>query len=102
MLLCQIMVGGIIAINVDDNGRWSKAYAHIVAVLICIYIAGFGLPWGLLGWLVPIEIFPLEIRSVGQSLAAALNYLFIFIIAETFIEKVCTLNSEAFFFFGWW
>ncbi|GFQ05168.1 hexose carrier protein hex6 [Phtheirospermum japonicum] len=34
--------------------------------------------WGPLGWLIPSEIFPLEIRSTGQSVSVAVNFLFTF------------------------
>lgn len=35
----------------------------VVVCFICIYIAAFAWLWGPLGWVVPNEIFPLEIDS---------------------------------------
>ncbi|EEF51592.1 hypothetical protein RCOM_1500990 [Ricinus communis] len=62
------MVGGIMAAELGDRGGIGRGYAYIVLILICIYVAGFSWSWGPLGWLVPGEIFPLEIRSAGKVL----------------------------------
>ncbi|CAN1132793.1 Hexose carrier protein HEX6 [Linum perenne] len=67
MFISQILVGGIMAAELGDHGGIGKKYAVVVIVLIINYVAGFGLSWGPLGWLVPSEIFPMEIRSAGQS-----------------------------------
>ena len=40
----------------------------VVVLFICIYIQAFAWSWRPLGWLVPSEIFPLEIRSAAVSL----------------------------------
>ncbi|KAH7668592.1 Sugar/inositol transporter protein [Dioscorea alata] len=71
MFVTQVMVGGIIAAKLGDQGGISKGYALLVLILICIYVAGFGWSWGPLGWLVPSEIFQLEIRSAAQSITVA-------------------------------
>ncbi|KAJ4706614.1 Hexose carrier protein [Melia azedarach] len=102
MLVCQILVGGIMAAELGDHGGLSQGYAYIVLLLICIYVAGFGWSWGPLGWLVPSEIFPLEIRSAGQSITVAVSFVFTFIIAQTFLVMLCHLKSGTFFFFGGW
>ncbi|KAI3753011.1 hypothetical protein L2E82_25055 [Cichorium intybus] len=47
----------------DETCGLSKGYGFSVLILICTYVAGFGLSWGSLGWLIPSEIFPLEIRQ---------------------------------------
>ncbi|CAL9107173.1 unnamed protein product, partial [Musa textilis] len=67
MIICQIIVGTLIAIKFGTSGEasLSKAYAAFVVLFICAYVAGFAWSWGPLGWLVPSEIFPLEIRSAG-------------------------------------
>ncbi|KAJ0099071.1 hypothetical protein Patl1_19816 [Pistacia atlantica] len=83
-------------------GGLSKGYAYIVLVLICIFVAGFGWSWGPLGWLVPSEILPLEIRSAGQSITVAVCFLFTSIVAQTFLAMLCHFKSGIFFFFGGW
>ncbi|KDP22450.1 hypothetical protein JCGZ_26281 [Jatropha curcas] len=102
MFVSQIMVGGIMAAELGDHGTIGKGYAYIVLILICIYVAGFGWSWGPLGWLVPSEIFPLEIRSAGQSIVVAVSFLFTLIIAQTFLSMLCHFKSGIFFFFGGW
>ncbi|KAM1708760.1 hypothetical protein ACFX2K_001689 [Malus domestica] len=102
MLVSQIMVGGVMAAQLGDRGGVSKGYAYLVLVLICIYVAGFGWSWGPLGWLVPSEIFPLEIRSAGQSINVVVNFLFTFIVAQTFLAMLCHFKAGIFFFFGGW
>lgn len=102
MFISQIMVGGIMAAKLGDHGGLSKGYSILVLILICIYVAGFGLSWGPLGWLVPSEIFPLEIRSAGQSITVSVSFLFTFIIAQTFLAMLCHFKPGIFFFFGGW
>ncbi|KAJ9164032.1 hypothetical protein P3X46_023649 [Hevea brasiliensis] len=102
MFVSQVMVGGIMAAQLGDQGGIGKGYAYIVLILICIYVAGFGWSWGPLGWLVPSEIFPLEIRSAGQSIVVAVSFIFTFIVAQTFLSMLCHLKSGIFFFFGVW
>ncbi|KAK7271558.1 hypothetical protein RJT34_27560 [Clitoria ternatea] len=102
MFASQCIVGGIMAFHLKDHGGLSKGYAYMVLVLICIYVAGFGWSWGPLGWLVPSEIFPLEIRSAGQSITVAVSFVFTFAVAQSFLSMLCHFKSGIFFFFGGW
>ncbi|GFQ02311.1 sugar carrier protein c [Phtheirospermum japonicum] len=103
MLICQIVVAICIAIKfgVDgEPGELPKWYAIVVVLFICIYVAGFAWSWGPLGWLVPSEIFPLEIRSAAQSLNVSVNMIFTFIVAQVFLTMLCHLKFGLFLFFG--
>ncbi|KAL7611861.1 hexose carrier protein HEX6 [Lactuca sativa] len=102
MFVSQMLVGAIMAAKLGDHGGLSKGYGFSVLILICTYVAGFGLSWGPLGWLIPSEIFPLEIRSAGQSITVAVGFLFTFIVAQTFLAMLCHMKSGTFFFFGGW
>ncbi|KAM3730732.1 hypothetical protein ACB098_12G108400 [Castanea mollissima] len=102
MFLSQTMVGGLMAAQLGDYGGISKGYASLIIIFICTYVAGFAWSWGPLGWLVPSEIFPLEIRSAGQSITVAVGFLFTFMVAQTFLTMLCHLKSGIFFFFGGW
>ncbi|KAJ9539770.1 hypothetical protein OSB04_026276 [Centaurea solstitialis] len=102
MFISQMLIGSIMAAKLGDHGVLSKGYGFLVLVLIGAYVAGFGLSWGPLGWLIPSEIFPLEIRSAGQSITVAVGFLFTFIVAQTFLAMLCRLRSGTFFFFGGW
>ncbi|XAR66112.1 hypothetical protein NMG60_11012199 [Bertholletia excelsa] len=102
MLISQVLVGGLLGAELGDHGGLSKGCAIVVLILICIYVAGFGWSWGPLGWLIPSEIFPLEIRSAGQSINVAVNFLFTFIVAQLFLAMLCHFKAGIFFFFGGW
>ncbi|KAG6420672.1 hypothetical protein SASPL_117209 [Salvia splendens] len=103
MLICQVCVAIFIGIKfgVDGQpGNLPKWYAIVVVLFICIYVAGFAWSWGPLGWLVPSEIFPLEIRSAAQSLNVSVNMVFTFAVAQVFLIMLCHLKFGLFLFFG--
>ncbi|XP_059655079.1 sugar transport protein MST6-like [Cornus florida] len=102
MIICQVAIGIILgkAFGTSGVGSLSKGLADFVLFLICAYVAAFAWSWGPLGWLVPSEIFPLEIRSAGQSINVSVNMLFTFIIAQGFLSMLCHMKFGLFFFFG--
>jgi hypothetical protein len=85
--------------NPGDLSQW---YAFGLVFFICIYVAGFAWSWGPLGWLVPSEIFPLEIRSAAQSINVSVNMIFTFAIAQVFTSMLCHLKFGLFIFFACW
>lgn len=102
MFISQVMIGAVLAAKLGDHGGIDKGSSYLVLFLICVYVAGFGWSWGPLGWLVPSEIFPLEIRSAGQSITVAVSFIFTFIVAQTFLAVLCRLRAGIFFFFAVW
>lgn len=103
MLICQAVVAACIGakFGIDGNpGELPKWYAVVVVLFICIYVAGFAWSWGPLGWLVPSEIFPLEIRSAAQSVNVSVNMLFTFFVAQVFLNMLCHMKFGLFIFFG--
>ncbi|KAH9748413.1 Sugar transport protein 1 [Citrus sinensis] len=103
MLICQAVVAACIGakFGIDGNpGELPKWYAIVVVLFICIYVAGFAWSWGPLGWLVPSEIFPLEIRSAAQSVNVSVNMLFTFLVAQVFLNMLCHLKFGLFLFFA--
>ncbi|KAH7662333.1 Sugar/inositol transporter protein [Dioscorea alata] len=104
MIICQIIVGTLIAakFGTSGEGHFSKLYAGFVVLFICLYVAGFAWSWGPLGWLVPSEILPLEIRSAGQSINVSVNMLFTFLIAQLFLTMLCHMKFGLFYFFSGW
>ncbi|XP_009761332.1 sugar transport protein 12-like [Nicotiana sylvestris] len=103
MLICQIAVAICIGLKfgTDGNaGNLPKWYAIVVVIFICAYVAGFAWSWGPLGWLVPSEIFPLEIRSAAQSINVSVNMIFTFIVAQVFLTLLCHLKFGLFIFFA--
>lgn len=80
----------------------SKGNATLVLVLLCLYAAGFGWSWGPLSWLIPSEIFPLKIRSTGQSMSVGINFLTVFVLSQTFLTMLCHFKYAAFLFYAAW
>ncbi|CAN6172401.1 unnamed protein product [Urochloa humidicola] len=103
MLASQVLIGAIMAAELHDSGGgMSKAWAVVLILLIAVYVAGFGWSWGPLGWLVPSEIFPLEVRAAGQGVTVAVSFAFIVVIAQAFLSMLCHMRAGIFFFFAAW
>lgn len=102
MIICQIAVGVMIGMKFGVNGlgTLTSTEANLVLFFICAYVAAFAWSWGPLGWLVPSEICPLEIRSAGQAINVSVNMFFTFIIAQGFLALLCHLKFGLFFFFA--
>ncbi|XVE49720.1 hypothetical protein DITRI_Ditri01bG0103700 [Diplodiscus trichospermus] len=102
MIISQIAVGIMIAVKfgINGDGDLSRADANLLLFLICAYVAAFAWSWGPLGWLVPSEICPLEIRSAGQAINVAVNMIFTFAIAQVFLSMLCHMKFGLFFFFA--
>ncbi|KAK6927905.1 Major facilitator, sugar transporter-like [Dillenia turbinata] len=103
MLICQIAVAVLIALKFGVSGEVTflpKWYGGLVVLCLCLYQAAFAWSWGPLAWLVPSEIFPLEIRSAAQSITASVNMLFTFGVAEVFLTMLCHLKYGLFILFA--
>ncbi|XP_015874464.3 sugar transport protein 10 [Ziziphus jujuba] len=102
MLVCQIAVGIMIGVKFGTNGQGSlpNSEADLLLFFICAYVAAFAWSWGPLGWLVPSEICPLEIRAAGQAINVSVNMFFTFFIAELFLKLLCHMKFGLFFFFA--
>ncbi|KAK0605568.1 hypothetical protein LWI29_028229 [Acer saccharum] len=103
LFVIQVLLGALIGWKfgvtavVTNLPKW---YAILVVILICTYVAGYAWSWGPLGWLIPNEIFPLEIRSAAQSIVVSVNMFFTFIVAQLFLTMLCHLKFGLFFFFA--
>ncbi|KAL2339904.1 hypothetical protein Fmac_007844 [Flemingia macrophylla] len=104
MLVCEIAVSTVLAVVTGVHGTKdvSKENAILVLVLLCIYSGGFGWSWGPLTWLIPSEIFPLKIRTTGQSIAVAVQFITTFILSQTFLSMLCHFKFAAFLFYAGW
>ncbi|KAK6263043.1 hypothetical protein QUC31_008859 [Theobroma cacao] len=103
MFICQAVMTVAIAAKFGTSGNPGDLpmwYSILVVLAMCIYIAGFGWSWGPLGWLVPSEIFPLEIRSAAQSINVSVNMIFTFAVAQAFTAMLCHLKFGLFIFFA--
>lgn len=103
MLVCQIIMAIAIGIEFGTTGNpgvLPKWYSYVVVTVICVYVAGFAWSWGPLGWLVPSEVFALEVRPAAQSITVAVNMISTFLIAQLFTLMLCHLKFGLFIFFG--
>ncbi|KAG6781015.1 hypothetical protein POTOM_013895 [Populus tomentosa] len=103
MLVSQIVITIAIAMKFGSSGNpgvISNGYAYTVVVFICVYVAAFAWSWGPLVWLVPSEIFPLEVRSAAQSITVSVNMIFTFVIAQIFTAMLCHLKFGLFICFA--
>lgn len=98
----QIAVGSLIGwkFGLEGQGILTKTDADLILFLVCVFVAAFAWSWGPLGWLVPSEICPLEIRSAGQSINVSVNMIFTFFIAQLFLTMLCHMKFGLFFFFA--
>ncbi|KAJ8753255.1 hypothetical protein K2173_017871 [Erythroxylum novogranatense] len=102
MIICQVIVAVILGLKFGTNEHLTKGFSAMVVAFFCLFVLAFGWSWGPLGWTVPSEIFPLETRSAGQSITVAVNLLFTFIIAQSFLSLLCKLKFGIFLFFAGW
>jgi len=62
-----------------------KAVAVPTMILIALYIIGFAISWGPVCWLMLGEIFPLNVRGIGNSIGSAANWIGNFIVSQFFL-----------------
>ncbi|KQJ89755.1 hypothetical protein BRADI_4g27540v3, partial [Brachypodium distachyon] len=104
MFASLVAVGALIGAKLGWSGvaEIPAGYAAAVVAVMCVYVAGFAWSWGPLGWLVPSEVMPLEVRPAGQSITVAVNMLMTFAVAQAFLPMLCRLKFVLFFFFAAW
>ncbi|TVU25141.1 hypothetical protein EJB05_27623, partial [Eragrostis curvula] len=102
MLVSELLIGAIMAAKLGDEGGMGRGYAAALFVLIGVYVAGYSWSWGPMTWLVPAEVFPLEIRSAGQSITVASGFVFTIFVAQGFLAMLCRMKAWLFFFFAGW
>lgn len=63
-------------------------------ILIAIYIFGFSVSWGPICWLMLGEIFPLNVRGVGNSIGSAANWIGNFIVSQFFLVLLSMFHNN--------
>lgn len=69
MGFCQLIIAVVGLTTVTEVAN------RVLIALTCIYIAFFAMTWGLGGWIVTGEIFPLRVRAKSMSMTAATNWI---------------------------
>ncbi|KAJ4955676.1 hypothetical protein NE237_012459 [Protea cynaroides] len=102
MFISQGLIGIILLMHLKPTGSLGHTEAVIVVILVCTFVMSFAWSWGPLGWLIPSETFPLETRTAGFSFAVSANMLMTFLVAQSFLSMLCTMQAGIFFFFAAW
>lgn len=71
-----------------------QAAAVPTMILIGIYIFGFAVSWGPICWLMLGEIFPLNVRGVGNSIGSAANWIGNFIVSQFFLVLLSMFHNN--------
>ncbi|KAF8703304.1 hypothetical protein HU200_032099 [Digitaria exilis] len=79
-----------------------KNYAVGVVVLMCLYTFSISLSWGPLKWVVPSEIYPVDMRSAGQAITLSISLTLSFAQTQVFISMLCAMKYAIFLFYAGW
>ncbi|MCO5595768.1 hypothetical protein L7F22_049816 [Adiantum nelumboides] len=102
MLFFLVLTGALLQWKLKSHNELSVGVGVLGIILIFGFVICFAWSWGPLAWLLPSEIFPLEIRSAGQSINVCVLMLFIFATAQVFLAMLCHLKAGIFYFFSAW
>ena len=100
MILSMVVVASILALKFGHGEELSKGVGTVLVVAICMFVVAYGWSWGPLGWLVPSELFPLEMRSAGQSVVVCVNLFWTAAVAQCFLAAMCHLLWGVFVLFA--
>jgi hypothetical protein len=99
--MMQVAITMIFRYGLQDEVHLSHSLA-IILVVVCLFVAGWCWAWGPCQWLLPSEIFSLETRLAGLNIELFVNFLFSFVIIESFFTMLCSLKWGLFVFFAIW
>lgn len=100
MIIYMVIVAVTLALEFGEGKHLPKGIGIFLVIVICLFVLAYGRSWGPLGWLVPSELFPLEMRSAGQSVVVCNNLFFTALIAQCFLVALCHLKFGIFLLFG--
>ncbi|KAL6650831.1 hypothetical protein ACP70R_009756 [Stipagrostis hirtigluma subsp. patula] len=104
MMICQVAMSWILAehLGKHQSVTMSREYAMAMLVLMCFYTSSFGMSWGPLKWVVPSEIYPMEVRSAGQAMTVAIALCLSFAQTQVFVSLLCAMKYAIFLFYAGW
>ncbi|KAL6883631.1 hypothetical protein ACP4OV_011045 [Aristida adscensionis] len=104
LMLCEVAITWLMADHLGRNHGLTmpQNYAIGVLVLICLCTFCSGLSWAPLRWVLPSEIYPVEVRSAGQAMSISVALCLSFLQLQVFIAMLCGMKFAVFLFFiGW-
>jgi MFS transporter, SP family, sugar:H+ symporter len=104
LLVCLVGMAWIFGAELGTDGgkAMPRPYAVAVVALVCLFTAGFGVSWGPLKWIIPSEIYPLEVRSAGQGMSEAISLALTFAQTQSFLNMLCSFKYGAFAYNAGW
>ncbi|BAF14867.2 sugar transport protein MST1-like [Oryza sativa Japonica Group] len=104
MIVCQVANAWIMGAKSGKHGEVAmpRAYSVALLVLTCVQGAGFGMSWAPLIWVIPGEIFPVEVRSAGQAVSVSVTLGLTFVQTQTFLALLCRLKYATFAYYAGW
>lgn len=81
--LSMFMISIGMYVYIVDEKNWG---GWAVLGLLCVYVATFAAGMGAVPWMVNSEIYPLYLRSVGNSLATTMNWTANFVVCMSFLS----------------
>ncbi|OEL26958.1 Sugar transport protein 5 [Dichanthelium oligosanthes] len=104
MLIFEVAVSWIMADHLGKHGSVTmpKNYAVGLLVIICLFTFSFSMSWGPLKWVVPGEIYPVDIRSAGQAVNLSITLTLSFMQTQVFTAMLCTMKYAIFLYYSGW
>ncbi|KAG6543969.1 hypothetical protein Mapa_014593 [Marchantia paleacea] len=102
MFILLITLGALLQYHLGLHEPLDKNVGIGVVVVFCLYVGAFTWSWGSLGFVIPGEIFSLEIRPAAMSLNGFVFYFVGFCIAQWFYIFLCGMRYGVFYFFAFW
>ncbi|XXG39118.1 hypothetical protein AAC387_Pa01g0165 [Persea americana] len=96
MVTCQVAIG----VALPGMYATPSSRREPLAVFLICYTLLYTWSWGTLGWLIPSEIFQLEIRSMGLGINACVNLFMTGVLAHAFLLAPCHLRFSLSFVFA--
>ena len=96
MGLSLFIMAGILHFNAGG-----KAAAYVSAICLTVYVAFYACTWAPITWVLIGEVFPLNIRGLGTSLASATNWIADMLVSLTFPSMLSAMGlSNTFITYG--
>merc|ERR1711981_1157388 len=101
VMFVSLSASAILAKIINDMGDVSddpalsdkkKTYGLMLVVAVCVYAMGFG-PWGIIPWVYPSEIFPMDVKEKSMATVVCIQWAANFMIAFLCPVQVKYLQS---------
>eukprot|EP00250_Pteridium_aquilinum_P019346 c24393_g2_i2 orf=589-1599(-) len=102
MFILLVFIGSVLEWNLGAHNKLSNGYGISCIIAVYLFVLCFGWSCAPLTWLVPSEIFPLEIRSIGQSINIGVVMFFFSLSSQTMLGMLCYFKATIFYFFAGW